>query len=149
MSTPLLEDELAESQMSFGDHLEELRSRILKALLTLLLAGCFTQLRVRDEGVRLAVRYGPLPVFRKLIYYETIEIAEVARSSVIDGWGIQWVPGRGTTFNLWGFDCVLLHLKNGSKLRIGTDDPDGLAGFLQSRCREVAANRLAVEAEGF
>lgn len=38
MSTLLDEDELAETQMSFGDHLEELRSRIFKALLTLLLA---------------------------------------------------------------------------------------------------------------
>jgi hypothetical protein len=48
----------------------------------------------------------------------------------MDGWGIHYVPFRGWTYNLWGFDCVVLQL--GSKtVRIGTDDADNLLAFLE------------------
>jgi hypothetical protein len=43
------------------------------------------------------------------------------------------VPGRGWTYNLWGFDCVRLTFKNGRTVRVGTDDPIGLAAFLQPK----------------
>ena len=102
--------------------------------LTLLVALSFQHLRVADEGDRLAVRYGPLPVFCKRVSYSTIVAAERDRTSIVDGWGIHWIPGRGWTYNLWGFDCVRLTLANDRTLRIGTDDPEGLAAFLQTRC---------------
>ena len=52
--------------------------------------------------------------------------------SLIDGLGIHYVPFRGWTYNLWGFDCVVLEL--GKKtLRIGSNDADGLLTFLRSR----------------
>ena len=45
------------------------------------------------------------------------------------GWGIHYFPGRGWTYNIWGFACVKLTL--GRKIiRVGTDDADGLARFL-------------------
>ena len=57
--------------------------------------------------------------------HQDIEDPEVGRSRLIDGWGIHWVPGRGWTYNLWGFRCVQIkHL--GRTVRIGTDDPGGL-----------------------
>ena len=59
--------------------------------------------------------------------------AEPDRSNVIDGWGIHWVPGRGWTYNLWGFDCVRLTLAGGRTIRVGTDDPRSLAQFVQTR----------------
>jgi len=98
----------------------------------------FQHLRVADEGDHLAVRYGPLPMFRKRVRYAEIATAEQDRSSFVDGWGIHWVPGRGWTYNLWGFDCVRLTLTNGRTLRIGTDDPSGLAAFLQAKCARRA-----------
>jgi hypothetical protein len=55
-----------------------------------------------------------------------------SRSKVVDGWGIHCVVGRGWTWNLWGFDCVELRVK-GTTYRIGSDDADALARFLQSR----------------
>ena len=61
-----------------------------------------------------------------------IESVEPGRSSLLDGWGIHYFPGRGWTYNLWGFDCVVLRMKK-KTLRVGTDDPDGLLEFLQSR----------------
>ena len=93
----------------------------------------FRSLRVVDEGDVLAVRFGPIPLFRKRIAYADIQAAERDRSSVVDGWGIHFVPGRGWTYNLWGFDCVRLTLTGGRTIHIGTDDQDGLARFLQQK----------------
>jgi len=97
------------------------------------LAFSFRSLRVVDEDDWLAIRFGPLPLFRKRIAYTDILAAEPGKTTVIDGWGIHWVPGRGWTYNLWGFDCVRLTLTRSRTIRVGTDDPEGLARFLQQR----------------
>ncbi|MFT5325010.1 MAG: hypothetical protein ACI8P0_002876 [Planctomycetaceae bacterium] len=102
------------------------------AALFIFLAACFAELTVRDEGERLVLRYGPLPLFGWTFFWNDIESAEAGRTSWIDGWGIHWIPGRGTTFNLWGFDCVLLRVK-GKVVRIGTDDAKALAQFIRSK----------------
>jgi hypothetical protein len=90
----------------------------------------FKRLTVRDEGECLAIRYGPLPVFRKLIPYSKMDSVEQGRSSVIDGWGIHWIPGRGFTYNLWGRDCAILMVE-GRVFRIGSDDVENLVAFLR------------------
>ncbi len=101
-------------------------------LLTTFVAFCFKTLTVRDAGTYLSVRYGSIPVFRKRIPYADMTEARRARSKVADGWGIHYAGGRGWTFNLWGFDCVEIRL--GQKIiRVGTDDPDRLARFLEER----------------
>jgi hypothetical protein len=97
-----------------------------------LTAAMFMWLRIRDEGEYLALRYGPLPLIRKRFRFADITAVEPGRSSILDGWGIHWMPGRGWTYNLWGFRCVTLRL--GAKtVRIGTDDPEGLALFLRMK----------------
>jgi hypothetical protein len=57
---------------------------------------------------------------------------ERARSSIVDGWGIHVVPFRGTTYNLWGFDCVKLTVGRRT-IRVGSDDAARLADFLTRR----------------
>ena len=96
------------------------------------LVASFATLTVRDVGDRLDVRFGPLPLFGTKVRYADVEGVEVARSRLIDGWGIHWVPGRGWTFNLWGFDCVEVTTPKGI-VRIGTDEPEELARFLAHR----------------
>lgn len=102
------------------------------AALFIFLAACFAELTVRDEGERLVLRYGPLPLFGWKFSWNEVESAEVSRTSWIDGWGIHWIPGRGTTFNLWGFDCVVLRVKD-KVVRIGTDDAEALAQLIRSK----------------
>ncbi|MHC4404841.1 MAG: PH domain-containing protein [Planctomycetota bacterium] len=97
-----------------------------------LVALMFHSMTVSDEGEWLAIRYGPLPVFRKQIPYEAITAVEPGRTSVIDGWGIHWIPGRGTTYNVWGFDCVNLTLGD-RVIRVGSDDVENLAAFLTDK----------------
>ena len=95
----------------------------------------FTTLTVRDEGQRLAMRFGPLPLLWKTVRYSDITAVEPGRSAVIDGWGIHWIPGRGTTCNLWGFGCAKLTLGR-KTLRVGSDDVDNLVAFLQQKIDE-------------
>ncbi len=102
------------------------------ACITVLAGLCFKTLTVRDEGEHLAVRYGLLRVFRTCIPYARMTAVETARSSIIDGWGIHWMPGKGWIYNLWGFDCVRITLGR-KTVRIGTDDPQGLAEFLKTK----------------
>lgn len=106
---------------------------MLVGVVLVVTAFSFRSLRVVDEGDVLAIRFGPIPLFRKRIPYADIQAAERDRSSIVDGWGIHWVPGRGWTYNLWGFDCVRLTLTRGRTVRVGTDDPDGLARFLNEK----------------
>jgi len=96
---------------------------------------CFRSLTVRDGGDRLTLRFGPLPILSKSIPYSTISAVEATRSTLIDGWGIHWIPGRGWIWNLWGFECVRLE-QDGRAFRIGTDDLRGLTEFLQQRLRD-------------
>ena len=94
----------------------------------------FAHLTVRDEGGCLAVRFGPLPLFSRRIPYAGVTSVEAARSTLLDGWGIHWLPGRGWIYNLWGFDCVRMRC-DGKTLRIGTDDVEGLLSFLREKLR--------------
>ena len=97
---------------------------------------CFRSLTVRDEGQWLAVRFGPLPVFRTKIVYSSITGVEAARSDALDGWGIHWILGRGVIYNLWGFDCVRIQM--GKKtVRVGTDDVEGLVSFLRTKVQSL------------
>lgn len=102
------------------------------SILFFLLGLMFAHLHVCDEGDSLSVKFGPLRLFGTRIEYTDISSVESARSALIDGWGIHRIPGRGWTFNLWGFDCVELVVK-GRTVRIGTDDGDNLVQFLRSR----------------
>lgn len=98
-------------------------------------AQAFRTLTIEDEGDALSIRYGPLPLIRKRIMYDSIQGVEVGTSSWIDGWGVHWFPGRGWTYNLWGFACVALVVR-GRTIRIGTDDAENLAMFLRGKCSD-------------
>jgi hypothetical protein len=102
-------------------------------LLMLVIAASFHHLTVEDQGDVLSVRFGPIPLFRKTVQYSDIVSAEVGRTLLLDGLGIHMSIRGGWVWNIWGRDCVVVHFRNGGTLRIGTDDAEILAGFLQSR----------------
>jgi hypothetical protein len=101
-------------------------------LLLIVLASAFHHLTVEDEGDRLAIRFGPLPLFRRRVRYAEIQSVATGRTRWLDGWGIHFSPRGGWVWNLWGFDCVELKL-NRHTLRIGSDDPHGLARFIAGK----------------
>jgi hypothetical protein len=102
------------------------------AVVMFVFSQAFQSLTVCDEGDALAIRFGPLPLLRARIPYSRITAVEPGQTSLIDGWGIHWIPGRGITYNLWGFNCATVHLGN-RVVRIGSDDVENLVGFLQSK----------------
>jgi multisubunit Na+/H+ antiporter MnhB subunit len=102
-------------------------------LVIALLATAFHHLTVEDQGDRLAIRFGPLPLFRRTVWYADIDSVEVGRTLILDGWGIHYSVRGGWVWNLWGRDCVVVRLKNGGVLRIGTDDAPNLARFLEGK----------------
>ena len=111
---------------------------LISGLVFLFIGLCFQQLRVRDLGDELDVRYGPLPLVGRRVAYRDIVGARAVRITFFDGWGIHWMPGQGWTWNLWGWDCVELDLGD-NRLRVGTDDPAGLEAFLQERTRRKSS----------
>lgn len=109
-----------------------LMSVFLTAVLAcVFLAFAFGTLTVEDEGDWLAVRFGPLPLFKKYIPYTKMTAIELARSTLLAGWGIHWTRG-GWLWNIGGFDCVRIET-GGTGILVGTDDSDGLAAFLRRK----------------
>jgi hypothetical protein len=51
---------------------------------------------------------------------------------LLDGWGIHMSVRGGWVWNIWGRDCVVIHLDR-STLRVGTDDAENLTDFLKQR----------------
>jgi hypothetical protein len=68
----------------------------------------------------------------KRIAYDQIDRAERSRSRWIDGWGVHWVPGRGWTYNIWGFDCVTLTMGKRT-VRLGSDDAESLLAMISEK----------------
>lgn len=104
-------------------------------VITAVIASAFHHLTVEDQGDGLAIRFGPLPLpmFRRTVQYADIVKAEVGRTLILDGWGIHMSLRGGWVWNLWGRDCVVVHMANGGVLRIGTDDAEKLAQFLEGK----------------
>ncbi len=101
------------------------------AVVSVLLSFVSGTLTVRDDGDRLAVRFGPLLLFKKTIPYADMTGVERDRSTLLAGWGIHRTR-KGCLWNIGGFDCVRIAMGERSTL-IGTDDPDGLVAFLHSK----------------
>lgn len=107
--------------------------------LSVLLATAFHHLTVADEGDRLVVRFGPLPLFQIKILYTDIQKVEIGRTMILDGWGIHLRLRGGWVWNLWGRDCVVIHRQKGI-IRIGTDDAENLARFLEGKIGQAGTS---------
>jgi hypothetical protein len=101
-------------------------------LVIAVIGAAFQHLTVVDQSDRLAIRFGPIPLFRRTVQYADIEKVEVGRTLILDGWGIHVGIRGGWVWNLWGRDWIVVHFKRGV-LRIGTDDAENLALFLEGK----------------
>ena len=102
------------------------------SLLVLVLSASFHLLTVKGQGDRLLISFGPIPLFRRSVRYEDIQGVEIGKTTILDGWGIHLSLRGGWVWNIWGWDCVVVHLKNGT-LRIGTNDAPNLWRFLETK----------------
>lgn len=97
------------------------------------LGPCFHNLTVEDQGDRLAIRFGPVPLFRRTVSFADISSVETGRTRLLDGWGVHLSVRGGWVWNLWDRECVVVHFRDGGTLWIGTDDAANLAEFLRSK----------------
>ncbi len=88
-----------------------------------------------------AESHGP-GLIRKRVLLVDIVGAEVARSRLLEGWGIHYTR-RGWLYNVSGRDCVLIRLRNGKSFLVGSDDAMGLWEALQQRIPPEQASDLA------
>ena len=93
-------------------------------VLLLFMTWLFGSLTVEVDEEELRHWFGP-GFWRKTYMLQDIESANVVRNSWFWGWGIRLTP-NGWLYNVSGLDAVQLQLRSGRKLRIGTDDPQGL-----------------------
>ena len=83
------------------------------AALFLLLGASFRHLTVEDQGDHLDIRFGPLPLFRRRVRYVDIRDVEVGKTMLLESWGVHMSPRGGWVWNIWGRDCVVIHLERG------------------------------------
>ncbi|GJM21637.1 MAG: hypothetical protein DHS20C15_15520 [Planctomycetota bacterium] len=102
------------------------------SVLMMLLAASMKWLRVRDEGDRVYVGYGPLPVFRRRIDYARITRVERVKAPALLGIGLRWSPGFGWAWNINTGDLVRLHFAE-RVFHVGSADPDELVALIESR----------------
>jgi hypothetical protein len=58
-------------------------------LVSALYASAVHYLTVVDQGEAIAIRFGPLPFYRKTVKYAAIEKVEIGRT-LLDGWGMHY-----------------------------------------------------------
>lgn len=107
------------------------------AAIHLLLAGLSVRL-FRDEMV---VGLGSLGWIRKRIpYADVVRIESVKYNPLgeFGGWGVRWGKDGKKAWTARGDHAVVLHLRDGTRLYVGSDTP----GRLEERIRAVAGTRL-------
>ena len=100
------------------------------ALLMTFMTLCFQSLTTTVSETSLRVHFGPIPLLEKKVLLEEIVSVRPEKSSLLDGWGVHWTPGKGWIYNMWGFDCLAINLGT-RHFRVGTNDPDQLCEVLE------------------
>ncbi len=55
-----------------------------------------------------------------------IQSVEGTETNLVEGWGIHWTIWHGWLWNVGGFQAVEMIKRDGSRITLGTDDPQGL-----------------------
>jgi len=103
----------------------------LMCLVTLLAASLFGTLTTSIDGDAVVVGFGPIGLIHERFALADIATARVVRNSPVHGWGIRYIR-HGRLWNVWGLDAVELQLRNGTRFRIGTDEPQALLSALRA-----------------
>ncbi len=102
----------------------------LMCLVTTLAAALLGTLTVVVDDTAVLVRFGPVGLLRERIAVADVTHARAVRNSPLYGWGMRYIP-HGRLWNVWGLDAVELQLRNGTRFRIGTDEPQALLQALR------------------
>jgi hypothetical protein len=115
----------------------ELAGLLAASAALMLVLGHFT---VEVGEGRVEWRYGVLGWPRWQAALDQITGVEITTSHAREGWGIRRTK-TGMLYNAHGRQAVRLHLRDGRTLRLGSDEPERLAGFITARLPAAAAGR--------
>ena len=102
---------------------------IMISLIVIWTALMMSALSVKIDNQFIRIAFGGI-AFRKRFLLSQIADCQPVRNSWFWGWGIRFYF-KGWLYNIDGLNAVELHFKNGKQIRIGTDDPQGLAAALK------------------
>ena len=119
----------SESRNQMGTGL--LIGSIISALVSFILAKARLITRICSDGIY--VRYPPLPGGYSYFSWESIDRVYLRTYNPLTeygGWGIR-IGARGRAYNVSGTIGIQLELRDGTKLLIGTNEPEQVAALLQ------------------
>jgi hypothetical protein len=102
------------------------------AIVSVILLAClvlFYRLKITIQDETLCASFGP-GVIRKKVRLTEIVGCEPVRIRWWYGWGIHLTP-YGWLYNVSGFNAVVITLRDGRKIALGTDDPHGLVAAIR------------------
>jgi hypothetical protein len=107
--------------------------RFISVFLFIFFVAClitFTTLTVQVDAERVRLYFG-VGAPRKTLPLQEIQNLRVVQNSPLLGWGIHWFP-FGWIYNVGGFEAVEIELKDGRRLRIGSDEAEALARAIEN-----------------
>ena len=107
-----------------------LKAMWIPLLILLATAWLFHSLTIEIADRELCWRFGP-GLIQKSVSLNEIVSAEPVRTG--PSWGIHWSPRTGWLYNVSGFDAVLVTLRGGKKLAVGTDEPEALSTAIRQQ----------------
>jgi len=97
--------------------------------LMIFLLVIMSRLTVSISANTLRIRFGPVGLVRKEWRLSEIVAATAVTNPWYYGYGLRWTP-HGPLYNVAGRHAVEILLMSGKKVRIGTDEPETLAGAI-------------------
>jgi hypothetical protein len=84
---------------------------------------------IRDDGIY--VRF--IPFVKRFFAYHEIKHVKACTYNpfVYGGWGIRWHPTKGWAYNMRGNKGILIELKNGKHVLIGSEKPEELVRYMK------------------
>jgi hypothetical protein len=95
----------------------------------------FATLTVEVNDQAITLRFG-MGLIRKSFRLQDVQAYRAVKNPWYYAWGIHAIPG-GWIFNVSGTEALELHMKNGRKYRIGTDDVQGLANAVEAYVQKM------------
>lgn len=95
----------------------------------------FYQLTVSVDYNEIKIRFG-IGLIRKRWQIKRIENATPVKNNILYGWGIHYTMNT-SIYNVSGLNAVELTFRNSKrKVRIGTGEPEKLAGFINKMIKK-------------
>jgi hypothetical protein len=94
-----------------------------------LICAAFSSLGIAIDRDELRWHFGP-GIWRKTLVLTDIVAVDVTRTTFWNGWGIRYTR-RGWLYNVAGLDAVMVSMRYGKSVLLGTDEPKGLASAIR------------------